>query len=93
MQSLIEKDYQSRGLNGFDYGSRYPGFTRVLQTAGRVIRTESDRGVVILIDSRYRHTFYQKLFPDHWHAVVCDNKSTLLESINTFWHPDQVAPG
>ena len=93
VQSLIEKDYQSRGLNGFDYGSRYPGFTRVLQTAGRVIRTESDRGVVILIDSRYRHTFYQNLFPDHWRAAVCDNKSTLLESINTFWHPDQVAPG
>ena len=93
VQSLIEKDYQSRGLNGFDYASRYPGFTRVLQTAGRVIRTESDRGVVVLIDSRYRQPFYQKLFPDHWQAEICDNKANLLERVNNFWNPDRSEPG
>jgi len=84
-QKLIEEDFTSRGLNAFDYASRYPGFTRVMQTAGRVIRSESDKGVVVLIDQRFEQSFYQQLYPDHWNATICRTSELLEESLNTFW--------
>ncbi len=84
-QKLIEKDYASQGLNGFDYGSRYPGLTRVLQTAGRVIRSESDTGVVVLIDQRFNDQFYRDLFPAHWDLSNCANANQLAIGLQEFW--------
>ena len=86
-QQLIESDYRDNGLNGFDYASRYPGFTRVLQTAGRVIRSEADRGVVILVDQRFTQRFYTELFPPHWQASVCPDLVTVNEHLREFWNP------
>ena len=71
--------------NGFDIAYRYPGLTRVLQTAGRVIRTESDRGVVILADNRFADPFYRTLYPAHWHLTTCANGDVLSESLRAFW--------
>lgn len=84
-QKLIEQDYTTQGLNGFDYASRYPGFTRVLQTAGRVIRSENDKGVVILIDRRFGESFYRDLFPDHWSLNTCRHADELSQALHGFW--------
>ena len=84
-QKLIEQDYNRQGLNGFDYASRYPGVTRVLQTAGRVIRSESDTGVVILVDQRLAEPFYQNLFPSHWQVEHCDDKDLFQQALSRFW--------
>lgn len=84
-QQLIEADFIADGRNGFDYASRYPGFIRVLQTAGRVIRTETDRGVVVLVDQRFTQPFYTNLFPPHWDTQRCGNNEQLIGHLNDFW--------
>ncbi len=84
-QQLIESDFKNNGRNGFDYASRYPGFTRVQQTAGRVIRSETDRGVVILVDQRFGQRFYQELFPPHWLTSVCSNLEAMEANLVSFW--------
>lgn len=84
-QKLIEQDFSNRGLNGFDYGSRYPGLTRVLQTAGRVIRSEKDTGVVVLVDQRFDERFYRALFPDHWQLRSIGSPEALQNSLQDFW--------
>jgi DNA excision repair protein ERCC-2 len=52
--------------NGFDYAYTFPGINRVLQAAGRVIRSEHDRGALLLIDARYATHRYKTLLPSHW---------------------------
>ena len=61
------RDYfeKTRGT-GFDYAYRYPGMNKVLQAAGRVIRTPQDRGVVLLIDDRFAAPDTRRLMPPHW---------------------------
>ena len=84
-QKLIEQDYSRQGLNGFDYASRYPGMTRVLQTAGRVIRSDTDKGVVLLVDQRFREPFYQNLYPSHWRINQCKDQEQFRHSVTEFW--------
>lgn len=64
--NLLKDYFEQLYQNGFDYAYTYPGFTKVVQAAGRVIRSEKDRGVVILIDERFSHYHYQELMPTHW---------------------------
>jgi len=87
-QQLIEADFKAAGMDGFDYASRYPGFTRVLQTAGRVIRTETDRGVVVLVDQRFSQPFYTPLFPTHWNTIHCNGTPVLDNNLREFWNSD-----
>lgn len=84
-QKLIEQHYNAQQLNGFDYASRYPGLTRVLQTAGRVIRSELDTGIVILIDTRFEQAFYKTLFPPHWQVASCRQATDLEHQLADFW--------
>jgi Rad3-related DNA helicase len=70
---------------GFEYSYQYPGFQKVLQSAGRVIRTETDRGVVVLVDDRFLSTRYRKLFPSHWRPVVFSTPEHLYRALNRFW--------
>lgn len=84
-QQLISECYEQQGRNGFDHAGRYPGFTRVLQTAGRVIRTANDRGVVVLLDTRFSEPFYRALYPDHWQVISCANHQELTNGIVGFW--------
>ena len=65
-RDLIRDYFQERNGRGFDYAYRIPGMIRVLQAAGRVIRTETDRGTALLIDSRYREPAYRDLLPEWW---------------------------
>jgi len=84
-QDLIASCYRSQGLDGFDYAYRYPGFTKVLQTAGRVIRTETDRGVVFLVDDRFNQSFYRDLYPLHWHLEFAHSPAQVEDTITAFW--------
>ena len=83
----IMRDYfENRYENGFEYAYTYAGMNNVLQAAGRVIRREEDRGIVVLIDDRYGTPTYQKLFPKHWeHLKYAGNPSSLAEIVRKFW--------
>ncbi|MCL2287529.1 MAG: ATP-dependent DNA helicase [Firmicutes bacterium] len=63
---LIRDYFNERNGKGYDYAYVFPGMNKVLQAAGRVIRTETDEGTVMLIDSRYATAEYKRLFPAHW---------------------------
>jgi DNA excision repair protein ERCC-2 len=65
-RDLLKDYYQDKGMNGFDYAYRLPGWNRVLQAAGRVIRNESDTGIIQLLDDRFSYAGYRKLFPSYW---------------------------
>ncbi|OAS23866.1 ATP-dependent DNA helicase [Paenibacillus oryzisoli] len=61
------KDYMERtGKNGYDYAYVYPGMNKVQQAGGRLIRSETDHGVLLLIDDRYLQPRYQRLLPEEW---------------------------
>lgn len=73
-REILKNYYDERGLSGFDYAFRYPGMNKVLQAAGRVIRTSEDRGVILLLDERFLQREYGALFPREWEreaSVVC----------------------
>ncbi|MFK7852910.1 MAG: ATP-dependent DNA helicase [Granulosicoccus sp.] len=82
---LVSEHYRASNQNGYDFAYRYPGFTRVLQTAGRLIRHELDKGIVILIDDRFKDHFYGHLYPDNWDIRLPENQLRLTEEITNFW--------
>ena len=84
-RELVASRYRERGLDGFDFASRYPGFTRVQQTVGRVIRGEGDRGIVMLVDARFGEPFYRRLFPPHWHTRWPRDARALAALLDAFW--------
>ncbi len=84
-QQLIENDFRRMQLNGFDYAYRFPSLIRVQQSAGRVIRSETDKGVVVLLDRRFQHIGYRQHFPPHWQAQLCTDIDALENSLEEFW--------
>ncbi len=85
----IMMDYYSSILgNGFNFAYRYPGFNKILQAAGRVIRSESDRGFILLLDERYETPDYQSLFPEEWRPVLLKNKNQIRQVLREFWGDD-----
>ena len=82
----ILKDYfNARGENGFDYSYRYPGMNKVLQAAGRVIRTAEDIGVIALLDERFLQFSYQKMFPREWESFEVVSVETAAKRVERFW--------
>lgn len=77
--------FDKRGLRGFDYAYLYPGMNKVLQSAGRVIRTDRDRGVILLLDDRFRDGRYQETFPREWKDYRMCNIENVSEEIQGFW--------
>nr|MBC8504363.1 ATP-dependent DNA helicase [Chloroflexota bacterium] len=65
-RDLIKTYFDEQNGRGFAYAYQYPGFNRVLQATGRVIRTETDRGIIVLLGERFTHARYRRLFPTHW---------------------------
>lgn len=81
--------FEEKYSKGFDYAYTYPGFNKIVQAAGRVIRTEYDRGVVILIDQRYKYRLYQELMPDFWSdRLYINNIKTISNIIDSFNEED-----
>ena len=72
-------------MSGFDYAFRYPGMNKVLQAAGRVIRTSEDRGVILLLDERFLHREYGALFPREWEKRSVCGLPQLREEVSRFW--------
>lgn len=65
-RNLIKEHFQTKGKNGYDYAYVYPGMNKVLQAGGRLIRSEADRGTIVLVDDRFLSRQYQKLLPEEW---------------------------
>ncbi len=84
---LLRELYDDGFEGGYDSAYTYPGFRKVLQAAGRVIRTEKDRGVVLLLDARYASEKYAELIPSHWRLRKITSMSRLQESLKAFWQP------
>jgi DNA excision repair protein ERCC-2 len=83
---LIKEYFDKHNGNGFAYAYQYPGFNRVLQATGRVIRTETDRGINVLIDERFTHTRYRRLFPAHWRGFqVIQSEDEIKDHLKRFW--------
>ena len=74
------KYYDVKFNKGWDYGYLYPGFNRTLQSAGRCIRSESDRGVIVFLDERYAWPNYMKCFPESWEIKVSILYSSLIKT-------------
>lgn len=82
---LLREMYDDGFEGGTDAAYTYPGFRRVLQAAGRVIRTETDRGVVLLLDERYAAEKYLELMPSHWQVRKIGSMSALNRQLQAFW--------
>jgi DNA excision repair protein ERCC-2 len=83
-----DSDFIQEGfaMKGFAFAYQYPGFNRVLQATGRVIRTEADRGIIVLIDERFTHTRYRQLFPSHWQRFqIVQSNSEIKNKLKRFW--------
>lgn len=84
-REILKQFYDGKQENGFDYAYRFPGMNKVLQSAGRVIRTKEDRGVILLLDERFCSPDYRGLFPREWEGYqVCDRKK-VGGSLREFW--------
>ena len=85
-REILKSYFDQKGLYGFDYAYRYPGMNKVLQAAGRVIRTPEDRGVVLLIDDRFLAPDTRRLMPPHWeHLKSVDSAQVLTAELAAFW--------
>jgi len=85
-RDLIKDYFDHQNTSGFAYAYQYPGFNRVLQATGRVIRTESDRGIIVLIDERFTQLRYRQLFPAHWRGFqVVKNTNEIKNKLAHFW--------
>ncbi|MEE0969230.1 MAG: helicase C-terminal domain-containing protein, partial [Clostridia bacterium] len=84
--NIIRDFYELKYEQGYDYAYTYPGMNKVLQACGRVIRLESDRGIVVLIDDRYATPKYKSLFPPHWNNInFASSASELASIVENFW--------
>ena len=86
-QEMLRRCYDAQNGSGFDYAYRYPGMNKVLQAAGRVIRTPEDRGAVLLLDDRFAQQEYTRLFPPHWrHIRYLRSCEELAAALQDFWN-------
>lgn len=82
----IKEYYNSIGKNGFDYAYVYPGIIKVLQAAGRCIRTEKDKGIVLLLDDRYFTNKYKNLLPREWFLnILVESEEGIKNTCENFW--------
>lgn len=86
----IIKDYFNKVNNlGYEYSYMYPGMTKVLQAAGRLIRTEEDRGIILLLDERFVYSNYQRLFPKEWFPYIRVNNDNIERHLCEFWRSQE----
>ena len=86
-QEMLRRYYEEQRGTGFDYAYRCPGMNKVLQAAGRVIRTPEDKGVVLLLDDRFAQPDYTRLFPPHWkHLRYLSGTGELAQALEWFWN-------
>ena len=84
-RELLKAYFTYHHMDGFAYAYLYPGMNKVLQSAGRVIRTELDKGVILLLDERFQNQQYRGVFPREWENYEVSELQTIKERIRTFW--------
>lgn len=84
-REILMHYYDERSGEGFDYAYRYPGMNKVLQAAGRVIRTVDDSGVILLLDDRFTRREYESLFPKEWERRACCTVESVSGYLDAFW--------
>ena len=84
-REILKGYFDRTGESGFDYSYRYPGLNKVLQAAGRVIRTVEDVGIVALLDERFLQFSYRKLFPREWTSFETVTVDTISKRVEHFW--------
>jgi DNA excision repair protein ERCC-2 len=84
-REIIRQYFASLLGRGFEFAYQFPGFNKVQQAAGRVIRSETDTGFVLLIDDRYGQETYRQLFPDEWQPVAVRDREDLIRQLKGFW--------
>lgn len=87
-RSILRDYFNNKYNRGYEYAYIYPGIMKTIQSAGRVIRSPEDRGVVLLIDDRFGEETYKKLLPKNWNVKRVISKVQLKESIHDFWAND-----
>ena len=85
-REILKKYFDKDGVNGYDYAYKYPGMNKVLQAAGRVIRTGDDVGVVVLLDERFMETNYLRMFPREWANYEIVSLDTIGRRVEMFWN-------
>lgn len=84
-REILRQFYDETGKNGFDFAYRYPGMNKVLQAAGRVIRTAEDEGVIVLLDDRFLQTESTVLFPREWEDCTVTDRQSFGKQLQWFW--------
>lgn len=84
-REVLKDFFDEDGEDGFDYSYRYPGMNKVLQAAGRVIRTVEDVGIVVLLDQRFLQFSYKRMFPREWEHFVAVTVETVAKQVERFW--------
>lgn len=84
-RDVICRYFQNRFGLGFEYAYIYPGINRVMQAVGRVIRSENDRGIALLIDERFTVPAYRDILPAEWNPKIIIDTYSLSDTVNTFW--------
>ncbi len=85
-REILKKYFDSQGDNGFDFAYRFPGMNKVLQAAGRVIRTVEDVGIVALLDERFLTAAYLKMFPREWKEYEKVSLEQVEGRVERFWN-------
>ncbi len=83
---LLRQYYDEKENCGYEYAYVYPGMNKVLQAAGRVIRTDEDRGVIALLDDRFLTRQYLALFPSEWSDYTVAAAGTVGQEVLDFWN-------
>lgn len=84
-REILKEYYDEKGEQGFDYAYRYPGMNKVLQAAGRVIRTKEDTGAILLMDERFLNRDYRNLFPREWNDACTCTLGNVEKHLQAFW--------
>ncbi|MGN0166652.1 MAG: ATP-dependent DNA helicase, partial [Acetatifactor sp.] len=85
-REILKSYFDGMGDNGFDYAYRYPGMNKVLQAAGRVIRTVEDVGIIALLDERFLQFAYRRMFPREWEYFETVTLDTVGKRVERFWN-------
>ncbi len=84
-RDILRKHFDEEEKKGFDYAYTYPGMNKVLQAAGRVIRTADDIGVVVLLEERFLEASYQRMFPREWNSYEVVDVGSIASAVADFW--------
>ncbi len=85
MNELLKDYFYEQGYNGYDFAYTFPGMNKVIQAVGRVIRTQKDKGIAILLDTRYHFGKYRQLMPDFWQPKFIQEDDYLSDALALFW--------